>query len=116
MKHVTACIVLLLVLSIGAPVKAAAPEKFEKECVKSLSKSERKRLHGEHEAYCRCVTEAGQRLGFTRKEFAIERERMSRDPRGCGERPHAPDQQPVSRRHEPDRARTLRILMRVDAP
>ncbi len=80
MKHVTACIVLLLVLSIGAPVKAAAPEKFEKECVKSLSKSERKRLHGEHEAYCRCVTEAGQRLGFTRKEFAIERERMSRDP------------------------------------
>ena len=80
MKHVMACIVLLLALSIGAPVKAAAPEKFEKECVKSLSKSERKRLHGQHEAYCRCVTEAGQRLGFTRKEFAIERERMSRDP------------------------------------
>ena len=80
MKHVTACMVLFLALSIGAPVKAAAPEKFEKECVKSLPKSERKRLHGEHEAYCRCVTEAGQRLGFTRKEFAIERERMSRDP------------------------------------
>lgn len=80
MKHVTACIVLFLALSIAAPVEAAAPEKFEKECVKSLSKSQRKRLGGEHEAYCRCVTEASQRLGFTRKEFAIERERMSRDP------------------------------------
>jgi hypothetical protein len=80
MKHVTACILFFLAFSLAAPAKAAAPEKFEKECVKSLSKSERKRLHGEHEAYCRCVTEAGQRLGFTRKEFAIERERMSRDP------------------------------------
>jgi hypothetical protein len=80
MKHFTASIVLFLAISIGAPVKAAAPEKFEKECVKSISKSERKRLRGEHETYCRCVTEAGQRLGFTRKEFAIERERMSRDP------------------------------------
>ena len=80
MKHVTACMVLLLAFSTGAPVEAAAPEKFEKECVKSLPKSERKRLGGAHEAYCRCVTAASQRLGFTRKEFAIERERMSRDP------------------------------------
>ncbi len=80
MKQLTACVIFFLASSIGAPLEAAAPEKFEKECVKSLSKSERKRLGGEHEAYCRCVTEAGQRLGFTRKEFAIERERMSRDP------------------------------------
>jgi hypothetical protein len=80
MKYLTACIVLFLAVSIGAPVKAAAPEKFEKECVKSLSKSERKRPRSEHESFCRCVTEASQRLGFTRKEFAIERARMDRDP------------------------------------
>ena len=80
MKNVMAGSVLFLALTIGAPTQAAAPEKFEKECVKSLSKSERKRLRGEHESYCRCITETSRRLGFTRKEFAIERERMNSDP------------------------------------
>jgi hypothetical protein len=80
MKHGVACIVFFLTMAIGGPVEAAAPEKFEKECVKSLSKSQRKRPRSEHESYCRCVTEASSRLGFTRKEFAIERERMNRDP------------------------------------
>jgi hypothetical protein len=80
MKNVTTCTVFFLALAIAAPLKAAAPEKFEKQCVKSLAKAERKRPHSEHESYCRCVTEASQRLGFTNKEFAIERERMDRDP------------------------------------
>ena len=83
MKHATASIVLLLVFSMGAPLPAAAPEKFEKECVKSLSKAQRKTPRSEHESFCHCVTEAGQRLGLTRSEFAIERERMDRDPEGA---------------------------------
>jgi hypothetical protein len=83
MKHVLAGIVLLLAIAVGVPVEAAAPEKFQKECVKSLAKSQRQRPRSEHEAFCRCVTETGQRLGLTRSEFAIERERLNRDPEGA---------------------------------
>lgn len=81
-KPVTVAIALVLALVIAVPVQAAAPQKFEKECVKALSKSQKKRPRGELESFCRCVTEGGERLGFTRTEFAIERERISRNPDG----------------------------------
>ncbi len=82
MKRALVCGVILLVSSLGTPSEAAAPKKFEKECVKSLSKSQRDRPRSEHESFCRCVTAASERLGFTRSEFAIERERIRRDPDG----------------------------------
>lgn len=82
MKRVSAAIACVLTLAMAAPLQAAAPQKFEKECVKSLSKSHKDRPRSEHESFCRCVTAASERLGFSRAEFAIERERMRRDPDG----------------------------------
>lgn len=80
MIRMLTCAMVFLVASFAAPSLASPPERFAKQCVETLSeplsRKQKRKLRSEHEAYCQCVAEGAQRLGFTRHEFAIERARM----------------------------------------
>lgn len=76
MIRTLACAMLILAVGIGGPSLASPPEKFQKECVKTLKKTQKNKPRSEHEAFCQCVAEGGQRLGLSRYEFAVERVRL----------------------------------------
>jgi hypothetical protein len=82
MIRMLTCATVFLAASFAAPSWASPPERFAKQCVETLSeplsRKQKKKLRNEHEAYCQCLAEGGQRLGFSRHEFAIERARMER--------------------------------------
>jgi hypothetical protein len=80
MFRILTCAMFFLAVAIAEPSLASPPEKFAKECVKTLSDSQtraqRKKSRSDNEAYCQCVADGGQRLGLSRHEFAVERVRL----------------------------------------